>query len=76
MSKPAIVAAHTSQIRELTCLSTQSLKTLKVLSAVVWTKAEALCCTPYQLALIVGTLKVHSYRRLPSLGRDLWKLGK
>ena len=76
MCKPAVVAAYASQIRELTSLSTQRLKTFKVLSTVVWTKIKTLVCTPYQLALIIGTFEVHSYRSLPSLGRDARKLSE
>ena len=76
VSKPSVVSAYTTQIRELTGTCAKCFKTFKVLGAVVWTKVETLGCAPYQLALIVGTFEVGSYRSLPRLGRNRWELGE
>ena len=76
VSKPSVVSAYATQERKLTGTSAKCLKTFKVLGTVVWAKVETLVCAPYQLALIVGTFEVGSYRSLPRLGRNRWELGE
>ena len=76
MHAPAVVAARTSDVRELACLRAQELNAFEVLGAVVGADIEAFARAPHQFALVVGTFQVGCYDLLPLLGRDRREFGE
>ena len=76
MHAPAIVAARTSDVRELACLRAQKTDAFEVFGAVVGADVESFSRTPHQLALVIGSFQVGCNHLFPLLGRERRELGE